>query len=287
MAATVHWLLNQLVAGGVEWWTYYNDALAKLEAGRTFTLAAFGGTLTKYQACQLDSSGRAILCTDSKSFKGVWQSTSTAAGATGQLQVDGYMYNAGWTWTPGSLVYATAAGALTQTKPNQGAKAVGVALAATYLILFPYGDLDTEGDLDNHALVNTTNASATTLLSKTLAAGEAWYIEARVVAVQGSAHRASYVRRALVYRRSTGGAAIQGSVSAEWSEESDPAWDCTIDVSGNDVRVRVTGSVGDTVNWAGRIEAVKTVATTAGATTTSTTTTTTTSSSTTTTTTVP
>lgn len=103
----------------------------------------------------------------------------------------------------------------------------------------------------------TTNGTQTTLGSYTLSDNAAYMIEASMSARQtggaipvgGAA--AVYVRRAGVYRDGGGVATLIGAVEASFDREITAAWDATIDVSGNDVRLRVTGNVGDTIDWAG------------------------------------
>jgi len=83
-----------------------------------------------------------------------------------------------------------------------------------------------------------------TAWSLTLPDDSATRIEAKVTAMKtDGSQRAFYIRRVGVYRNG-GGATIQGSVDATWTEESDGTWDCTFDVNSNDVRLRVTGPSG-------------------------------------------
>lgn len=102
---------------------------------------------------------------------------------------------------------------------------------------------------ERRAAVQTTNETETTLDSFTLAEGKVYLIEASVAAKQGDTNRAIYVRRACVYRPSGGSATLQGAVQDSLTVESNSAWDCTINVSGNDVRVRVTGAASTNINW--------------------------------------
>ncbi len=103
---------------------------------------------------------------------------------------------------------------------------------------------------DRKATVQTTDATVTTVDSLTLAEGKAYLIQAEVVAKQADTNRGSYIRRACVYRASGGSATLQGAVQDGLTVESDANWDCTIDVNGNDARVRVTGVAATTINWA-------------------------------------
>ena len=51
--------------------------------------------------------------------------------------------------------------------------------------------------------------------------------------------------------RSGGGAIVLGPVDTLYTRESSGAgpWKATIDTSGNDVRIRVTGAAATTINW--------------------------------------
>lgn len=102
---------------------------------------------------------------------------------------------------------------------------------------------------ERRATIQTTDATVTTIDSFTLVAGNAYVVEVAVVAKQGDTNRASYVRRACVYRPAAGSATLEGSVQDTLTVESDASWDLTIDVNGNDARVRVTGAA-VTINWA-------------------------------------
>jgi hypothetical protein len=106
---------------------------------------------------------------------------------------------------------------------------------------------------EQHREVQTNDASPTTLASLTLISQRAYWLEAHIVARAGDgSNRALYVRAALVYREG-GGAVLQGSVAAIATVESDAAWDATIDVSGNDARVQVTGAAATAIKWACRL----------------------------------
>lgn len=109
--------------------------------------------------------------------------------------------------------------------------------------------------IENIFQVQTTDATVTTLYSKTLTTGKSYHIKAIVAAKNGNTERADYVRRACVYR-AAGAAVLEGSVQDAFTVESSgaSAWDCTIDVNSNDVRVRVTGAGSTTIDWKTKIE---------------------------------
>ena len=101
-------------------------------------------------------------------------------------------------------------------------------------------------------VAQTTDATVTTLASKTLTEGKAYHVEARVVAREGDViNVATYIRRALVYRATGGAAVLQGADVDVWTLEnsSASAWDCILDVDTNDVRLRITGDSSENVEW--------------------------------------
>ena len=102
--------------------------------------------------------------------------------------------------------------------------------------------------------VQTTDATVTTAATFTLAAtSKVYHIKAIIVGrTTSDANRASYELDATVYRAGAG-ALIQGAITSVHTVESDAAWDATFDVSGNDLRVRVTGVAATTINWASTI----------------------------------
>lgn len=100
----------------------------------------------------------------------------------------------------------------------------------------------------------TTDATQTTLGTITLTASKTYLVEARVVArrtggASGTAEdSASYVVRGL-YKTVAGAATLVGSLSSDFSVEDQAGWDATLDTSGTDVRVRVTGAASNNVTW--------------------------------------
>lgn len=71
----------------------------------------------------------------------------------------------------------------------------------------------------------------------------------RVVARTTGGVRAEYVRWYSAGREAgAGAAAVAGNTSTRLVEDI-AAWDCLMDVSGNDMRVRVTGAAATTIDW--------------------------------------
>lgn len=110
------------------------------------------------------------------------------------------------------------------------------------------------------ASIQTIDATVTTLASLTLTEGKSYQVEARVVAREGDiVGVATYIRRALVYRATGGSAVLQGAAVDVWTLEvsSASAWDVTIDVAVNDVRLRITGQASTTIEWKGSLKLIE------------------------------
>lgn len=134
MSYTTHWNLPKLPATPVDWVGEFNNLADKLEAGRTVKATALI-TLNGEKAFTIDSNGKAIVCTDSVSFKGIWQ-TTIGTGVDGYGQVDGIRINGAWAWTKGAYIYADGSGTLTQAAPAvAGVRPIAWALNATTLVV--------------------------------------------------------------------------------------------------------------------------------------------------------
>ena len=109
------------------------------------------------------------------------------------------------------------------------------------------------------AVVETTDATTTTLLTLPLEDNKTTQIVADVVARRtgGSAGTAgdgaSYRRIGTFYRVSAGSATLIGSLSTPHTAESQGGWECTLTASGNDVLVRITGATNNNVSWGGLV----------------------------------
>jgi hypothetical protein len=103
--------------------------------------------------------------------------------------------------------------------------------------------------------ITTSSSTATTLLTRGLPDAAVYYVRALVQGVKSSGtDRASYVIEGTVYRTGGGAATLQGAATATYTQESNAAWNATIDTSGNNVRVRVTGVAATTIKWGGSLE---------------------------------
>lgn len=114
-------------------------------------------------------------------------------------------------------------------------------------MLRTYDGIEVENVADR---IQTTDNTATTIWDETLADNSVHVIEALVVGRRtDSAGRWSGMRRVTVYRAG-GGATLDGSVETIGTDiATNITPTVTFDASSNDVRCRVTGEVGKTVQW--------------------------------------
>lgn len=105
----------------------------------------------------------------------------------------------------------------------------------------------------------TTDATETTLQSVTLDDNTVYTFWSHIVARQtgGTAgttgNGALYVRVFAAKRVSAGTATAIGTVGVIRTNEDDAGWNVNLDVSGNDVRVRVTGAADQNITWHGTL----------------------------------
>lgn len=103
--------------------------------------------------------------------------------------------------------------------------------------------------------VKTTDATVTTVNTFFIPDNSITLIESYIVGQRtggsgGTAgDGAGYIRRGLYKRTGGGSPTLIGSVQDGFTAESQAGWDCTLDVSGNNVRVRVTGAANNNVTW--------------------------------------
>jgi len=103
--------------------------------------------------------------------------------------------------------------------------------------------------------VQTSDATVTSLSTFTTKPSKAYLVTAKVVALNATdlTQGAGYVRYAS-FRTDAAGVLTQiGATAATATIEDNAAWDATIDASGTDIRVRVTGAAATLVNWRGDI----------------------------------
>ena len=102
--------------------------------------------------------------------------------------------------------------------------------------------------------VTTTDATVTTMATIAIPASTTVMIELHVAARRtgGSAgvaeDGAGYVQQA-TYKNVAGTATLIGAVNADYTAESQAAWDVTFVVSGGNVLIRVTGAVNNNISW--------------------------------------
>lgn len=99
--------------------------------------------------------------------------------------------------------------------------------------------------------VTTTTVAVTTLVTIAIPDDTVVLIDVEILARQtNGAGRATYIRRAVVFREATGPATLEGAVDSPFTRESDTPWDATIVVDGgNNALVEVTGQATKEINW--------------------------------------
>lgn len=104
--------------------------------------------------------------------------------------------------------------------------------------------------------VITTDATPTLILSHSLTTGSVSSVNFLILADKDTnSERASFTRTVLAYRSGSGNAAIQGDVQVSLPDTYSTGastWSVNIDTSGSDVRLFVTGAVGNTILWSAK-----------------------------------
>lgn len=102
---------------------------------------------------------------------------------------------------------------------------------------------------------NTTDATETTGATFTTVSDRAYGVVAKVTATETVDYdeQAFYIRAGL-FKNDGGTLALVGSVATPVTVESTAGWDCTLDASGSDIRVRVTGASSTAITWLVQLE---------------------------------
>jgi hypothetical protein len=96
----------------------------------------------------------------------------------------------------------------------------------------------------------TTDATVTSLVSISSSSDHIYHVTANVVATETVDHDEAASYTIVGTFRNDGGTLTQvGSTTTVHSEENTAGWNCTFDVSGVAIRVRVTGAAATNVNW--------------------------------------
>lgn len=97
--------------------------------------------------------------------------------------------------------------------------------------------------------VQTTNATTTNAALYTPADGTAVTVLAHVVARRSTGAEGAGYLLCATFRRSGGTTTQIGSTTVLATHENVASWNATLDASGPDIRVRVTGAASSTINW--------------------------------------
>lgn len=107
--------------------------------------------------------------------------------------------------------------------------------------------------------VQTTDATVTTLGTVQLPAGSVGFAKSTIVAREASVGTSSGWQIAGAAKHLAGNAAIIGSIQSLVAVQQDvlaATWVATLDAAGNDVRIRITGQIGTTIDWMAELEVV-------------------------------
>jgi hypothetical protein len=103
--------------------------------------------------------------------------------------------------------------------------------------------------------VNTTDATQTTAATFSTKTNKAYGVVAKITATETADfdEQAFYIRTGL-FKNDGGTLALVGSVGTPTTIESTAGWDVTLDASGTDIRVRVTGAASTVATWMVELE---------------------------------
>lgn len=103
----------------------------------------------------------------------------------------------------------------------------------------------------------TTDDTQTTLDAITLLDDNIYHIEAWVVGVKSDgSQKASYSLTGTFFRTNGGATTKQGTATILHAEETNNDWKVQFTVSGNDLRISVTGIASTTIDWSSTIKYV-------------------------------
>ena len=127
--------------GATNWGAILNAILEAVDAGREFNLIA-GENIAQYGVVCMKADGKMWKAKadslSTMSFIGI-APVAVAIGLSGKLRWNGWIENAGWTWTVGTPLYpsATTAGALTESQQSSNVLPIAIAKTATRIVIVP------------------------------------------------------------------------------------------------------------------------------------------------------
>mgnify|MGYP000930141934 CR=1 FL=1 len=215
--------------------------------GAKISIGVVGGTITEARALDIDATQFLGAIT-----KAVGLRISALAGTTSWSVLAavpaGYSQVQGKTLLGGTTIETVPAARLQIVETVPGARALRVTTEATDADLS-----DPTYDLIQADPIETTDATVTTAATFTTTGTKAWLITATVIGRRsaggtGTDYAAVFIRRAVVQQIS-GAADFLGEVIDVHTATANAAWDADLDVTGTDMRVRVTGAASTTITW--------------------------------------
>jgi len=205
----------------------------------SFTAGQLNGTSTSSYAMNLGHSNTIV-----NSYAGkIFGDTCTVTGSDFGVAIGYFLTLSGATYSVG---FNLNNGAVTMTDINT------LGIFGGQVLHKQHASFTGSGKYSNTAAITTTDASTAILWSKTLANNTVYYIRLNIVArrTDSGTENGRFSRWFQVYRQGGGGATLGATIAIPVADEKlTMTGTVTIDVSGNDVRARVTGEVGKTFNW--------------------------------------
>lgn len=215
--------------------------------GMRASLGVAGGTIT--EACCVDVDAYQFLGAITKA---VGVRIAALAGTTSWSLLAavpaGYSHLQGKTHLGGTTIETVPAARLQVTETVPGARALRVTTEPTN------GALSApQYDMIQADPVVTTDGTVTTAATFTTTAAKSWLVKATIIGRRsaggsGSNYAAVFIRQAVVQQIS-GAAGFLGEVVDVHTAAASTAWDADLDVTGADMRVRVTGAGSTTITW--------------------------------------
>ena len=167
MAITDKYELEEIAYGTTGWNGILTTNQQKVDnALHTFLLIILGEVVSISDALYLAADGKWYKARGDVQRQPSWGLAVDAGILDEEIRMQriGPFTDVAWTWTPGKEVWLddTTAGALTQIKPVANAQFMGMALAATILMLAPDFNPDLLGTTTTTTTTTTTSTTTTT-----------------------------------------------------------------------------------------------------------------------------
>ena len=138
MPYTTHYNLPKLATGAVDGIAAFNDALDKIEKGRTIKCTVGATTLLKKSPFYISTAdGLAYKANSTTEQMGLWQSASNSSGTQGYGQIEGIMSDTAWNLGYGALLYVTTGSTLSTSQPIINQQPIAIAISSREVQINP------------------------------------------------------------------------------------------------------------------------------------------------------